>query len=127
MTPLDHKVGQLQAMLAGLDKAVVCFSGGVDSAYLLAEAVGVLGGRATALTAVSPSLAPEEGADDARAMVETGSTPAATIRRTALFPHEVGPRRGAHVETFELDDPRYASESGRRRGACEPLLFLAPP
>ena len=66
MTPLDHKVGQLQAMLAGLDKVVVCFSGGVDSAYLLAEAVGVLGEQATALTAVSPSLATEEGADARR-------------------------------------------------------------
>ena len=54
MTPLDDKVGRLREVLAGLDRAVVCFSGGVDSAYLLAEAVGVLGARAMALTAVSP-------------------------------------------------------------------------
>ena len=100
MTPLDHKVGQLQAMLAGLDKVVVCFSGGVDSAYLLAEAVGVLGGQATALTAVSPSLAPEEGADARRLASEIGA-------------------RHVLVETFELDDPRYAANPANRCYFCK--------
>ncbi len=52
---------------------VVAFSGGVDSTYLLAEAVGVLGGRCTALTAVSGTL-PEAEYDDARALaVEIGA------------------------------------------------------
>ncbi|MCY4510467.1 MAG: hypothetical protein OXG35_26445, partial [Acidobacteria bacterium] len=59
---LDDRIAELRARLAALDRAVVCFSGGVDSGYLLAEATGVLGDRATALTAVSPSLAPEERA-----------------------------------------------------------------
>ena len=52
---LDDRIAELRTRLAGLDRAVVCFSGGVDSGYLLAEAAGVLGDRATALTAVSPS------------------------------------------------------------------------
>ena len=104
MTPLDHKVGQLQAMLAGLDKVVVCFSGGVDSAYLLAEAVGVLGEQATALTAVSPSLAPEEGADARRLASEIGA------------PHVL-------VETFELDDPRYAANPANRCYFCKHEVY----
>ena len=104
MTPLDHKVGQLQAMLAGLDKVVVCFSGGVDSAYLLAEAVGVLGEQATALTAVSPSLAPEEGADARRLASEIGA-------------------RHVLVETFELDDPRYAANPANRCYFCKHEVY----
>ena len=104
MTPLDHKVGQLQAMLAGLDKVVVCFSGGVDSAYLLAEAVGVLGEQATALTAVSPSLAPEEGADARRLASEIGA-------------------RHILVETFELDDPRYAANPANRCYFCKHEVY----
>ena len=62
MTTLDAKIAHLRDLLAELEQVVVCFSGGVDSGYLLAEAVGVLGDRAVALTAVSPSLASEEGA-----------------------------------------------------------------
>ena len=61
MTTLDQKVTQLRDLLASFKNVVVCFSGGVDSTYLLSEAVQVLGQRAVALTAISPSLAPEEG------------------------------------------------------------------
>ncbi|MXY78919.1 MAG: TIGR00268 family protein, partial [Chloroflexi bacterium] len=73
MTPLEAKTGRLRELLADLDSAVVCFSGGVDSTYLLAEAVSALGDGATALTAVSPSLAPEEGADARRLARELGA------------------------------------------------------
>lgn len=104
MTPLDHKVGNLRTALAGLDSAVVCFSGGVDSAYLLAEAVGVLGARATALTAVSPSLAPEEG-----------------LAARQLAGH-IGARH-VLVETFELDDPRYAANPVNRCYFCKHEVY----
>ena len=104
MTPLDRKVGRLRAVLAGLDRAVVCFSGGVDSAYLLAEAVGALGDGATALTAVSPSLAPEEGAQ---------------ARRLAL---EIGARH-VLVDTYELDDPRYAANPANRCYFCKQEVY----
>lgn len=47
----------LRARLAELGTLMVAFSGGADSAYLLAEAVDVLGaGNVVAATAVSPSL-----------------------------------------------------------------------
>ena len=104
MTPLDHKVERLRAALGGLERAVVCFSGGVDSTYLLAEAVGVLGERATGLTAVSPSLAPEEGADARRLASEIGA-------------------RHVLVETFELDDPRYAANPVNRCYFCKHEVY----
>ena len=46
MTTLDAKIAHLRRLLSDLDRVVVCFSGGVDSSYLLADAVGVLGDRA---------------------------------------------------------------------------------
>ena len=54
MTTLDQKVTQLRDLLASFKNVVVCFSGGVDSTYLLSEAVQVLGQHAVALTAISP-------------------------------------------------------------------------
>lgn len=54
--PVDAKEQRLAAALAGSDRLVVAFSGGVDSTYLLAVAADVLGDAVTAATAVSPSL-----------------------------------------------------------------------
>ncbi len=104
MTPLDAKVTRLRALLADLERVVVCFSGGVDSTYLLAEAVGVLGERAVALTAVSPSLAPEEGAAARRLARALGA-------------------RHALVDTFELDDPRYAANPVNRCYFCKTEVY----
>ena len=56
---LDVRIARLRALLAALDRAVVCFSGGVDSGYLLRgrrRASSATGRRPS--TAVSPSLAP---------------------------------------------------------------------
>ena len=104
MTSLDDKITRLRDLLAGLDRVVVCFSGGVDSGYLLAEAVGALGDRATALTAVSPSLAPEEGVDATRLATRLGA------------PHVL-------VDTFELDDPRYAANPVNRCYFCKMEVY----
>ena len=64
---LDQKIAALRQRLADLGQVLVAFSGGVDSTYLLAEALNVLGDRAVALTAVSGTL-PEAEYDDARAL-----------------------------------------------------------
>jgi uncharacterized protein len=54
-------VDRVGGQLAGIGRLGVAFSGGVDSATLLALAVGVLGpGRVVALLGVSPSLAADE-------------------------------------------------------------------
>ena len=104
MTTLDARIARLRSLLAGLERVVVCFSGGVDSGYLLAEAVGVLGDRAVALTAVSPSLAPEEGA---------------AARRLA---ERIGARH-LLVDTAEVDDPRYAANPVNRCYFCKVEVY----
>ncbi len=104
MSTLDHRIAELRRHLDELGQAVVCFSGGVDSGYLLAEAVSVLGSEATALTAVSPSLAPEER--DAAA--------------------DIGRRLGARhllIDTDELDDARYRANPVNRCYFCKVEVY----
>jgi len=103
---LISKIDALRRLLREMHEVVVCFSGGVDSAYLLAEAVALLGDRAVALTAVSPSLAPEEGADAARLAERLGA-------------------RHVLVETEELDDPRYAANPVNRCYFCKTEMYGA--
>jgi uncharacterized protein len=66
---LDTKLDSLADELRRLDRVVVAFSGGADSAFLAAVAHRTLGARAHAVTAVSPSLAGAEH-DDCRALSE---------------------------------------------------------
>jgi uncharacterized protein len=60
VTEINTKRDQLLRWLGDLDSCAVAYSGGVDSAVVAAAAVRVLGGRAVAVTAVSPSLATGE-------------------------------------------------------------------
>ena len=101
---VEDRRARLRDRLGDLQHVVVCFSGGVDSGYLLAEAVDVLGDRAVALTAVSPSLAPEEGAA-ARALAE-----------------QLGARH-LLIETAEVDDPRYAANPVNRCYFCKTEVY----
>ena len=80
------------------------FLGGVDSSYLLAEAVTALGSRAVALTAISPSLAPEEGVAAQKLAAQLGA-------------------RHVLVETYELDDPRYAANPVNRCYFCKSEVY----
>lgn len=66
-------LARLRYRLQDLDRVVVAFSGGADSAFLAWVAHDTLGPqRAAAVTAVSPSLAPEEAADCAALASEWG-------------------------------------------------------
>lgn len=65
----EEKEQQLRAYLRTLTSAVVAYSGGVDSTYLLSVAHEVLGDAVEAITAVSLSLArreQEEAVEQAR-------------------------------------------------------------
>lgn len=57
---LAARAAAVRAMLAGLDGAVVAFSGGVDSSVVAAFARELLGDRALACTIVSGLLPPQE-------------------------------------------------------------------
>jgi len=92
MTSVDHrpaeqgiatKLAALRADLAQLGDVVVAFSGGADSAFLAAVAHDVLGERAHAVTAVSPSLAGEEEADCRALAADWG------LRWSAVTTHEM--------------------------------------
>ena len=72
---VDTKVAVLEHELVRLDRVVVAFSGGADSAFLAVMAHNTLGGeRASAVTAISPSLAGDEAADCRALASEWGLT-----------------------------------------------------
>jgi len=104
MSALDFKVLKLRDLLRTMKHVVVCFSGGVDSSYLLAESVTTLGKDAIALTAVSPSLAPEEGAE------------------TKSLAERLGARH-LLIDTHEVDDARYAANPVNRCYFCKTELY----
>src|SRR5262245_4143894 len=63
---VDQKLDALRACLRQLGSVLVCYSGGIDSALVLAIAHEQLGDRAVAITAVSASLPAREREEAAR-------------------------------------------------------------
>src|SRR5574342_1333526 len=86
----EGKMERLRQAGAGCGRALVAFSAGVDSTLVLAVAGEVLGSRAVALTAHSPSV-PQAEREEARALA----------RRLG----------GRHLEVASLEgqDPRYVA------------------
>src|SRR5207253_3790786 len=98
-------VGVLRRRLDELGRVMVAFSGGADSAFLAWMANDVLGPeRALAVTAVSPSLAPEERADCAALAEEWRLNWQAVV-------------------TDELADPAYSANDGQRCYHCKTSLM----
>lgn len=104
MTTLAARRARLSQILAGYDGLVVAFSGGVDSTFLTAAAVDVLGDRAVAATAVSPSL------------------PASERREAAALARRLGVRH-VEVATDEVERPAYRRNDRDRCFHCKTALF----
>jgi uncharacterized protein len=107
---LDRRLEALAHRLAGLGGVLVAFSGGADSALLLAAAVRALGAdRVVAATAVSPSLPTKE------------------LAQAAAFAGELGVRHLTPV-TDELARDGYRANGGDRCYFCKAELLdvLAP-
>lgn len=100
---LRTKLSQLQQLFEGMDRALIAYSGGVDSTLVAKIAFDVLGDRSLAITANSPSLLPEELEDAKIQAAEIGIT------------HEV-------VITHEMDNPNYTSNPINRCYFCKSEL-----
>lgn len=99
-----EKVERLRAAIKSYGSALVAFSGGVDSTFVLRIAVEQLGTGALGLTALSASVSSDE-ADDARAL-------ATKLEARHLV-----------VDSHELDDPRYAANPSNRCYFCKSELY----
>ena len=97
------KLEQLKTLFVSMEKALIAYSGGIDSTLVAKIAYEVLGDRALAITAVSPSLLPEELID---------AQEQASIIGIA---HEL-------VETQEMNNPNYTSNPVNRCYFCKSEL-----
>ena len=98
------KLNALEDRLRSLDKLMVAYSGGVDSAFLAAVAHRVLGDRMLAVLADSPSLARRD-MEQAKAFAETQGIPLRVI------------------QTEELANPEYQRNDANRCFHCKTELF----
>ena len=104
MTDIENKLARLSESIRSLQSALVCFSGGVDSAFVLAMAARSLGNRVVGMTAVSPSL-PESEVEQAKA-----------------FALEIGVDHRL-VTSTEMDDPSYTRNDPDRCFHCRSSLY----
>jgi pyridinium-3,5-biscarboxylic acid mononucleotide sulfurtransferase len=102
--PLHEKYAQLRDQLASLQKPLIAYSGGVDSAFLAWVAHQVHRDDMLAVIADSPSLGRSQLND------------AIAFAREHAIPLEV-------ITTSELEDPDYVRNDGSRCFHCKDELF----
>ena len=100
---LRKKLEELKNIFAEMEKALIAYSGGIDSTLVAKVAYDILGDKALAITAVSPSLLPED-LEDARIQ-------AAVIG----ISHE-------EVKTNEMENKNYTSNPINRCYFCKSEL-----
>ena len=105
------KLDALHARIADYGQVVIAFSGGVDSAFLLAVAQRALGEHCHAVTAVSPTMARSEVQDAVALAARLG----------------LGARHHV-VESHELEVPGFADNPTHRCALCKTeLMSVAQP
>ncbi|MEM9567404.1 MAG: ATP-dependent sacrificial sulfur transferase LarE [Cyanobacteria bacterium P01_E01_bin.34] len=100
---LQQKYNRLRHLFTSMDCVLVAYSGGIDSTLVAKVAWDALGERLLAITAVSPSLMPEDLDEAVEQAIEIG------------FRHEL-------VDTHEMDNPDYASNPINRCYFCKSEL-----
>jgi len=98
------KLSPLRQVIQELGSVVVCYSGGIDSALVLAVAADELGDSAVGLTAVGPALPASERADAQRIAREIGA-------------------RHVFVESNEIERPGYVQNAPDRCFHCKTELY----
>lgn len=102
--PHDPQLDHLAKILREMGSVLVCYSGGVDSAFVFAVAHHVLGDKCIGMTAVSPSLADFEREDAIALAKQIGGR------------HEL-------VASNEIDDEDYAKNDVDRCFHCKSELY----
>lgn len=100
---VTEKLHQLQALFQEMERALIAYSGGIDSTLVAKIAYDVLGDQALAVTAVSPSLLPED-LEDARIQAA-----------------EIGIQH-QEIQTQEMANPNYTSNPVNRCYFCKSEL-----
>jgi uncharacterized protein len=103
-TSPDEQLDALRALLREIGSVLVCYSGGIDSALVLAVAHEQLAERAIGMTAVSPSLAPSEREGAERIARHIGA-------------------RHEFVDSHEIERPGYVANGPDRCFHCKSELY----
>lgn len=104
VTESRSKIGVLRASIRECGSALVAFSGGVDSTLVLKVAATVLGPKAVGLTAISPSVPPEEEAEAKQLAASLGV-------------------RHFIVRSEELSKPGYVKNASNRCYFCKTEVY----
>ncbi len=99
-----RKLARLERILSRCESALIAFSGGVDSTFLLSVARDALGENLLAVTAASPVVQPDEVAGAKRFAKKLGVA------------HEI-------IHTDEIMDGRFCSNPPERCYYCKENLF----